>query len=291
MFQGSIAALVTPMHNDGSLAKDALCALLDWHIQNGTQGIVIAGTTGESATLELEEKECLIRLAVKHAAKRIPVIAGTGSNNTHATIQSTKLAQKAGADACLIVTPYYNKPTQKGLVAHYEAITKEVDLPIILYNVPSRTNCDLLPDTVEKLSHLSSIIGIKEATGKIERASEIRERCGDHFLIYSGDDETALALIQRGAKGVISVTANVAPKEMQHMCTAALTGNYSLAESINQQLMPLHQKLFLESNPIPVKWALYKMGKISGGIRLPLLPLDEHYHSDLEKAMQIAGVL
>ncbi len=291
MFKGSMVAIVTPMNEDGSIDKHALNELIEWHITEKTDAIVVAGTTGESATLEQEEQVDLITHVVKQVAKRIPVIAGTGSNCTKKTIISSQNAKLAGADACLIVTPYYNKPTQKGLFEHYKTVAEQTELPIILYNVPGRTGCDMSAETVEKLAKINRIIGIKEATGKVDRAKDIIERCGKSFAVYSGDDETALDLMLAGAKGVISVTANVAPLLMHQMCDAALTGNKELAQKINAELMPLHKKLFLESNPIPAKWALKTMGKIKNGIRLPLLPLDNQYHKQLKEAMHIAGVL
>jgi len=291
MFKGSIVALITPMREDGSIDKQAVHDLVEWHVQSKTDGIVVAGTTGESATLEPDEQYELISLIVKQVAHRIPVIAGAGTNSTRTTLKLVENAKRAGADATLLVTPYYNKPTQNGLYQHYKTIAETIDLPLILYNVPSRTVCDLLPETVERLSKIKNIIGIKEATGKIERAQEIAQRCGNSFPIYSGDDFTALELMRNGAKGVISVTANVAPAQMHAMCEAALQGNFTLAEKINAQLLLLHQRLFVEANPIPSKWALYTMGKIPPGIRLPLLPLDKRYHQEVKEAMQNAGVL
>lgn len=291
MFKGSIVAIVTPMHIDGSIDKKSLYDLIEWHIAAKTDGIVVAGSTGESAALTTEEHFDLIESAVKQVNKRIPVIAGTGSNSTQHTIELTHHAAQAGADACLIVTPYYNKPTQKGLYAHYEAITQHTHLPIILYNVPGRTASDLLPETVARIAQLKNIIGIKEATGKLERVTDILQRCGNTFAVYSGDDETAMDLMLLGAKGDISVTANIAPRKMHELCEAALTGNKALAEKLNAELMPLHKKLFLESNPIPIKWALAEMGLIPSGIRLPLLPLDSQYHQELKQAMFTAGVL
>jgi 4-hydroxy-tetrahydrodipicolinate synthase len=291
MFKGSMAAIITPMHEDGSIDKQAFCDLIEWHIENKTDALVTTGTTGESVTLEPEELFDITALAIKQAAGRIPVIAGTGSNSTNTVIKFSKMAQQAGANALLIVTPYYNKPTQNGLYEHYKAIAEAVDLPIILYNVPARTACDILPETVERLSKIKNIIGIKEATGKLERSLEIIKRCGPDFAIYSGDDATALELMQHGAHGVISVTANVAPRKMHDMCAAALSNNQELAEQLNNDLIPLHHQLFLESNPIPTKWALETMGKIKAGIRLPLLPLDSKYHQDVKKAMQTAGVI
>lgn len=290
MFQGSMVALVTPMQTDYSVDKKSLSHLVEWHIQNKTEAIIVAGTTGEASTLSTDEQQDVISFVVHQVAGRIPVIAGTGTNATQSTIQRTQAAQKAGANACLIVTPYYNKPTQNGLFEHYKTIAQNTSLPIILYNVPGRTACDLLPETVERLAAISNIIGIKEATGKIERAPDILKHCGKDFAIYSGDDATALDLMLHGATGVISVTANVAPRKMYDLCQAALAGNKSLAEKINNELMPLHKNLFIESNPIPTKWALHEMGLISSGIRLPLLPLDSKYHSDVREALRHAGI-
>ena len=291
MFKGSMAAIITPMHEDGSIDEQALRNLVEWHIKNKTDAIIATGTTGESVTLDADELFAVNQIVVKQAAGRIPVIAGTGSNNTKTVIKLSQDAKRAGVDALLIVTPYYNKPTQNGLYAHYKMIAEQVDLPIILYNVPSRTACDILPETVERLAKIKNIIGIKEATGKVERAQEILQRTGLDFAIYSGDDATALELIQHGARGVISVTANVAPRKMHDMCAAALANNMVLAEQLNNELMPLHKQLFLESNPIPTKWALQTMGLIKAGIRLPLLPLDSKYHQDVKLAMKTAGVI
>jgi len=290
MFKGSMVAIVTPMHEDGEIDKSALHDLIEWHIESKTNGIIVAGSTGESATLEPDEKLELISFAVKQAAGRIPVIAGTGTNSTRTTLKLTENAKRAGANACLIVTPYYNKPTQNGLYQHYKTVAETIDLPIILYNVPSRTACDLLPETVERLAQIKNIIGIKEATGKTERAEEIAQRCGQDFAIYSGDDATALDLMLHGAQGVISVTANIAPYKMHEMCQAVLSGQQTLAEKINNELMLLHKRLFIESNPIPTKWALNRMGKIKTGIRMPLLPLDKKYYEEVKEAMQNAGV-
>lgn len=286
MFKGSMVALVTPMHEDGSLDKKALQELVEWHIQSKTDAIVAAGTTGESATLDADEQLEVISFIVKQVARRIPVIAGTGSNSTRTTLKLSENAKRAGADACLIVTPYYNKPTQNGLYQHYKMVAEKIGLPVILYNVPGRTACDILPETVEYLSKVKNIIGIKEATGKLERAQEIIKRCDKTFEVYSGDDATALELMLHGAKGVISVTSNITPLKMHEMCEAALNGNQALAEKINTKLMLLHKNLFLESNPIPAKWALHMMGKIQAGIRLPLLPLDSKYHQEVKKAME-----
>ncbi len=290
MFTGSMVALVTPMHDNGAIDYKALNELIEWHIAAKTNALIIAGTTGESATLEPDEKFELISHVVKQAAKRIPVIAGTGTNSTATSLKLTENAKRAGADACLLVTPYYNKPTQMGLYEHYKLIAEKTTLPLILYNVPSRTACDLLPETVEQLAKIKNIIGIKEATGKIERANEILKRCGKQFEIYSGDDLTGLSLMQHGARGVISVTANIAPHKMQAMCQAQLQGDSALAEKLNAELMLLHQELFVESNPIPTKWALYSLGKIQNGIRLPLLALDKKYQHKIKEAMQNAGV-
>lgn len=291
MFKGSMVALITPMHDDGSVDKDALHQLVEWHIQAGTDALIIAGTTGESATLEPDEQFDLVSTVVKQVAGRIPVIAGTGTNSTRTTIKLTQLAKQAGAVACLIVTPYYNKPTQEGLYQHYKTVAEQTDIPIILYNVPGRTACDLLPETIERLSKIKNIIGIKEATGKLDRTKEILARCDSSFEIYSGDDATAMELMLLGAKGVISVTANVAPDKMAKMCQAAISGKRDTAEKIDKELGLLHQRLFLEANPIPTKWALATMGKIKPGIRLPLLPLDKKFHSDVKEALQHAGVL
>lgn len=291
MFQGSMVALVTPMRADGTVDEDSLRKLVEFHIENGTDAIVAVGTTGESATLDEKEHCATIRSVVEQAAGRIPVIAGTGANCTREAIELTLCAMEAGADACLLVTPYYNKPTQEGLYLHYKAVAEAVPIPQILYNVPGRTACDLLPETVERLSTISNIVGIKEATGKLDRAQEILDRCGERMDLYSGDDATAMEVILMGGKGDISVTANVAPKQMHAMCEAALAGDRARASAINEVLMPLHKNLFVESNPIPVKWALYEMGLIPAGIRLPLTFLSEKHHATVRQAMQQAGVI
>ena len=291
MFHGSIVALVTPMHADGSLDIEALDRLVDFHVENGTDAIVAMGTTGESATLDEKEHCGVVRRVVERAAGRVPVIAGTGSNSTREAIDLTRCAMQAGADACLLVTPYYNKPSQEGLYQHHRAVAEAVPTPQILYNVPGRTACDMLPATVARLAEIPNIIGIKEATGNLARAREILDLCGDRLDVYSGDDATAMELILAGAKGDISVTANVAPRAMHDMCAAALAGNRAEAERLNERLMPLHKNLFLEANPIPVKWALREMGLIGEGIRLPLTPLAEHYRATLREAMQAAGIL
>jgi 4-hydroxy-tetrahydrodipicolinate synthase len=291
MFQGSIVAIVTPMHIDGSIDKKTLCELVEWHIHAKTNALVVAGSTGEAATLTDAEQSDIIATVVKQVNKRIPVIAGSGSSSTQHTLELTKNAKNAGADACLIVTPYYNKPTQNGLFEHYKFIAEKIAQPIILYNVPGRTGCDILPETVERLATVKNIIGIKEATGKLERTQDILKRCGTPFAVYSGDDATALDLMLNGAKGVISVTANVAPQKMAELCKAALAGQIDAAKKINDELMLLHQDLFLEANPIPIKWALNKMGLIPEGIRLPLLKLDAKFHQKIEKALKTAGIL
>ena len=291
MFHGSMVALVTPMYEDGALDDESLRRLVESHISSGTRAIVTVGTTGESATLDEQEHCGVIRKVVQMAGGRIPVIAGTGANSTREAIDLTRCAMEAGADACLLVTPYYNKPTQEGLYLHHKAIAEAVPIPQILYNVPGRTACDMLPATIERLSYISNIVGIKEATGNLQRVQEILDGCGDRLDLYSGDDATAMEFMLKGGKGVISVTANVAPREMQQMCEAAIGGDRQLAESINNRLMPLHRDLFVESNPIPVKWALYEMGLIPRGIRLPLTVLSEKYHETVRNALKEAGVL
>jgi 4-hydroxy-tetrahydrodipicolinate synthase len=291
MFHGSMVALVTPMLGDGTIDEDSLQRLVDFHVENHTDAIVSVGTTGESATLDEAEHCHVMRRTVEMAAGRIPVIAGTGANSTREAIILTRCAMEAGVDACLLVTPYYNKPTQDGLYLHFRAVAEAVPVPQILYNVPSRTACDLLPATVERLSTISNIVGIKEATGSMERAREIMDRCGDRLDVYSGDDATAMELMLLGGKGNISVTANVAPAGMHELCTAALAGERSRAESINQQLEILHRVLFVQSNPIPVKWALHEMGLIPPGIRLPMTPLAAEFHDTVRQALRQAGVL
>ncbi len=281
MIRGSIVALVTPMTAAQEVDWNAYEALLEWHIKNGTHAIVAVGTSGESATLNVEEHVDVIRFTVDKVAKRVPVIAGTGANSTAEAIHLTKAAKDVGADACLLVTPYYNKPTQEGMYLHYKAINDAVDIDQILYNVPGRTAVDLLPETVVRLAELSNVVAIKEATGDVARAKWLVQQCGDKIDILSGDDETALELIRVGGKGDISVTANVAPKLMSQMCDAALAGDFELAQTINEQLMPLHQGLFVESNPIPVKFALYKMGLIGETLRLPLTVLSEEHQPEL----------
>lgn len=291
MFHGSMVALVTPMQVDGSLDYEALERLVEFHIENGTDAIISVGTTGESPTLNEVDHCEVIRKTVDFTRGRVPVIAGTGSNSTREAIDLTMAAMESGADACLLVTPYYNKPTQQGLYLHYKAIADAVAIPQILYNVPGRTVCDLLPQTVERLSKTSNIVGIKEATGDLQRAQEILDSCGDALDIYSGDDATARELMLMGGKGVISVTANVTPKAMHEMCVAAIAGDRQKAEELDAPLAGLHERLFLEANPIPVKWALAEMGLIGHGIRLPLTVLSEQHHEPLRQAMRQAGVL
>ncbi len=291
MFHGSMVALVTPMQVDGSLDYEALERLVEFHIENGTDAMISVGTTGESPTLNEADHCEVVRKTVDLVRGRIPVIAGTGSNSTREAIDLTMAAMEAGADASLLVTPYYNKPTQEGLYLHYKAIADAVAMPQILYNVPGRTVCDLLPQTVERLSKISNIVGIKEATGDLQRAQEILDSCGDALDIYGGDDATARELMLMGGKGVISVTSNVAPKAMHEMCAAAIAGDRQKAEALDAPLAGLHEKLFLEANPIPVKWALAEMGLIGHGIRLPLTVLSEQHHEPLRQAMRQAGVL
>ena len=291
MIAGSMVALVTPMDAQGRLDWDSLSKLVDFHLQEGTNAIVAVGTTGESATLDVNEHIEVIRRVVDQVAGRIPVIAGTGANSTREAIELTNNAKRAGADACLLVTPYYNKPTQEGLYQHFKAIAEAVDIPQILYNVPGRTACDMLADTVVRLSTVPNIIGIKEATGDIQRAKDIIARVSSDFLVYSGDDATAIELILAGGKGNISVTANVAPRDMSEMCAAAMRGDVAAARAFHEKLMPLNKNLFIESNPIPVKWALHEMGLMPDGIRLPLTWLSQACHEPLRQAMRQSGVL
>jgi len=291
MIQGNLVALVTPMEPDGSLDREGLRRLIEWHIAEGTDGLVIVGTTGESATLDEREHTEVIRLAVAQVARRVPVIAGTGANSTTEAIHLTREAKAVGADACLLVTPYYNKPTQEGLYRHHRAIAEAVDIPQILYNVPGRTACDMLPETIARLAGVPGIIGVKEATGKLEREREISRLCGPEFLLFSGDDATAREFLLLGGHGVISVTANVAPRLMHALCVAARQGDTAAAAAIDAQLCGLHRELFIESNPIPVKWALAEMGLIKAGIRLPLTWLSESCHAAVRAALRQAGAL
>ena len=289
-FKGSLVAIVSPMHADGNLDLDALKTLLDFHVNAGTDGIVIVGTTGESPTVDFDEHCLLIDTTVKHINKRIPVIAGTGANATREAITLTAAAKNLGVDACLLVAPYYNKPTQEGLYQHFKAIAEAVDIPQILYNVPGRTGCDIHNDTVLKLAEISNVIGIKDATGNIERGTDLINRSPSGFSVLSGDDGTAAALILMGGKGVISVTANVAPKLMHELCQAALNNDVIQTRLINAKLAHLHKHLFIEANPIPVKWVLATMGMITNGIRLPLVTLSAQYEPLLVSAMHSADI-
>jgi 4-hydroxy-tetrahydrodipicolinate synthase len=290
MLQGSLVAIVTPMHQDGSLDLVALRSLIDFHVDQGTDGIVIVGTTGESPTVNFDEHCLLIKTAVEQTAGRIPVIAGTGANSTAEAIELTSAAKHLGADACLLVAPYYNKPSQEGLYQHFRAVAEAVNIPQILYNVPGRTGSDIVNDTVLRLVQLPNIVGIKDATGNIERGTDLLLRAPADFAIYSGDDASAMSLMLLGGRGVISVTANVAPKLMHEMCVAAMAGDAKTARSINAKLFALHQKLFVEANPIPVKWVLEQMQLIGSGIRLPLTPLAAQYHDTLRQAMKNAAL-
>ncbi|MCK9530341.1 MAG: 4-hydroxy-tetrahydrodipicolinate synthase [Gammaproteobacteria bacterium] len=291
MFHGSMVALVTPMRADGSVDEESLRGLVEFHVANGTDALVAVGTTGEASTLDNDEHVGVVRRVVETAAGRVPVIAGTGSNSTREAIELTRAAMEVGADACLLVTPYYVKPTQEGLYRHFKAVAEAVPVPQILYNVPGRTAVDMQNATVERLSHIANIVGIKDATGNLERGRELIQLCGERMDIFSGDDATAMELILMGAKGDISVTANVAPRDMHEMCAAARAGDRARAEAINQRLMALHKNLFVEANPIPVKWAVQQLGLIPPGIRLPLTPLSEQHHETVRQAMVQAGVL
>jgi 4-hydroxy-tetrahydrodipicolinate synthase len=286
-----MVALVTPMFADGSVDFDSLSKLVDFHVDNGTAAIVSMGTTGESATLDMDEHCDVMRRTVEMVAGRVPVIAGSGANSTSEAIELTRCAQQGGADACLLVTPYYNKPTQEGLFLHHKLIAETVDIPQILYNVPGRTACDMLPETVIRLSEVPNIIGIKEATGELGRLRQILDGVSDDFDLYSGDDATGTEFLLQGGHGVISVTTNVAPRAMSEMCAAALAGDRERAMELNQPLLGLHNNLFLEANPIPVKWALHEMGLIPEGIRLPLTQLSEQFHEPVRQAMHDAGVI
>ena len=291
IFQGSMVALVTPMTGDGLVDFAALERLVDFHVENKTDAIISVGTTGESATLEFHEHCAVVERTVQHARGRIPIIAGTGANSTKEAIELTRAAAKIGADACLLVVPYYNKPTQEGLYQHFKAIANAVAVPQILYNVPGRTACDMLNDTVLRLADIENIVGLKDATGDIPRAEELIERLDGRITVYSGDDGTALEHMLVGGKGDISVTANVAPALMHDMCKAAIDGNEAEARAINERLMDLHRDLFVEANPIPVKWALYEMGLIGPDIRLPLTPLAAEHRETVRAAMSKAGII
>lgn len=291
MFRGSLVALVTPMTDSGDVDHVAFGRLLDWHARQGTDGVVIAGTTGESPTVTAAEAAELLQIAVQRIGGRMPVIAGTGGNSTAESIERTRAACELGVDGVLVVTPYYNRPPQEGLYRHFSLVADASSVPLILYNVPSRTACDLLPETVERLSFHPQIIGIKEATGSIERGAEILGRCGDDFLLLSGDDATCRDLIGAGAQGVITVTGNVAPRLMHEMVEAALTSDQAGARELDERLAGLHTALFVESNPIPVKWALGRLGLIGPGIRLPLVPLAQSHEAAVLAAMRRAGVI
>ncbi len=291
MIQGSIVALVTPMENDGSVDKECLRKLVEYHIEQGSDAIVAMGTTGESATLDEDEHCDVIKCVVQYVAGRIPVIAGTGANSTTEAILLTRRAKEVGADACLLVTPYYNKPTQEGLFQHYKAISAAVDIPQILYNVPGRTACDMLPETIGRLAVIDNIVGVKEATGELDRLPLIRDLCGDDFAIYSGDDASSCEFCLSGGNGSITVTGNVAPKLVHEMIKAAIAGHRQQAEMLDAKLLALHEHLFIQSNPIPVKWAVAEMGLMGKGIRLPLTWLTEDCYPTVRRALQQAEVI
>ncbi len=290
MIKGSIVAIVTPMHDDGSLDLDAYRRLIDWHVQEGTAAIVAVGTTGESPTVDVDEHGTLIRVAVEQAAGRVPVIAGTGGNSTREAVELTEYAKSVGASATLQVVPYYNKPTQEGMYRHFRTVAESVGLPVILYNVPGRTVADLSNDTVLRLAQVPGVIGLKDATGDIPRGSDLLARLPAHFAVYSGNDDSALALMAMGSHGVISVTANIAPGPMARMCAAAFAGRWAEALALNRQLLPLHLKLFVEANPIPLKWAMAERGLIQHGLRLPLTQLSPALHDTVRAAMKSAGI-
>ena len=291
MFKGSLVAIATPMHEDGSLDFKSMEKLIEFHISNKTDAIVAVGTTGESATLDFNEHSEVIKTTISIINKRIPVIAGSGANSTSEAIELTQKSKELGADACLLVTPYYNKPTQNGLYCHYKKIADEVSIPQILYNVPGRTSVDMLPDTVYKLSSHPNIIGIKEASGDLSRSSELLEKCSENISIFTGDDKTSMRDILMGFDGNISVTANITPLEMHNMCMYAKNGDKNNAEIINNKLDALHDKIFVESNPIPVKWTLHRMGLIKKGIRLPLTWMDKKFEESLETSLIEAGII
>jgi 4-hydroxy-tetrahydrodipicolinate synthase len=288
---GSIVALVTPMHEDGSVDHDGLRKLIDWHIAEGTDCIGVVGTTGESPTVTVEEQAEIIRIAVQHAKGRVPIMAGAGANSTQEAIELSKFAKQAGADCTLQVVPYYNKPTQEGIYRHFKAIAEAVDIPMVLYNVPGRTVADMQHETVLRLAQVPGIVGIKEATGNIDRAAWLIRQAPRGFAIYSGDDPTAVALMLLGGHGNVSVTANVAPKAMHELCMAAIAGGAPRVAEIHMRLLPLHRQLFIEPNPIPVKWALQRMGIVGGALRLPLTPLGEASQRAVEQALREAGLI
>jgi len=291
MLSGSLVAIVTPMTSDGALDLPRLKSLIDWHVAEGTDGIVVVGTTGESPTVDVDEHCQLIESAVRFAAGRVPVVAGAGGNATREAIELNRFAAKAGAQYTLSVVPYYNKPTQEGLYQHFKAVAESADIPVILYNVPSRTIADMQNETILRLAELKNVVGIKDATASMERGAELLARKPRDFVVLSGDDASALAYMQLGAHGVISVTANVAPRLMHEMCAAARKGDMAGAIAANNKLIPLHRHLFVEANPIPVKWALHRMGRIAEGIRLPLTPLSAPYHETVAGALRAAGCL
>tara|TARA_Y100000296_G_C5142982_1_gene242154 strand:- start:156 stop:1031 length:876 start_codon:yes stop_codon:yes gene_type:complete len=291
MITGSIVALVTPMNADGSVDWENLDRLVDFHVKEGTDAIVAVGTTGESATLETDEHVAVIERVVKTAAGRRPIIAGTGANNTSEAIELTQEAKRVGADACLLVTPYYNKPPQRGLIKHHEAVAAAVDIPQWLYNVPGRTGVDMLPETVAELAKIPQITAVKEATGDMDRARRLIDLVGDDIAVYSGDDETAFELILLGGKGNVSVTANVAPAMMHELCMLALDGKADEARALNERMMQLHNAMFVEANPIPVKWAVERMGLSGPGIRLPLVSLEQNLQPQVELALKDAGII
>jgi 4-hydroxy-tetrahydrodipicolinate synthase len=288
---GSIVALVTPMHDDGAVDYDGLRRLIDWHIAEGTDCIGVVGTTGESPTVTVEEHCEIIRVAVDQCAGRVPVMAGAGANSTHEAIELSRFAQKVGADCTLQVVPYYNKPTQEGIYRHFKAIAEAVDIPMVLYNVPGRTVADMTVETMLRLAQVPGVIGVKEATGNIERAAWLIRQAPKQFHIYSGDDPTAIALMLLGGHGNVSVTANVAPRAMHEMCVAAIAGDAARARDIHLSLLPLHKHLFAEANPIPVKWALQRMGRCGGAIRLPLVPLSDQAQPVVEQALKDCGLI
>jgi 4-hydroxy-tetrahydrodipicolinate synthase len=291
MLTGSLVAIVTPMHEDGSLDLDRFRRLIDFHVREGTDGIVVVGTTGESPTVDWDEHRLLIKTAVEHANARVPIVAGTGANSTREAIELAAFAKQAGANMSLSVVPYYNKPTQEGLYLHFKAIAEAVDLPHIVYNVPGRTVADLSNDTLLRLAQIPNIVGVKDATGNLERGTDLVRRVPDRFAVYSGDDGTGLALMLVGGHGVVSVTANVAPRMMHEMCKAAVSGEIRRARELNARLMPLHKALFVEANPIPVKWAAQQLGLIEGGIRLPLTPFSANFHELVRGAMRHAELM
>lgn len=288
---GSIVALVTPMHDDGAVDYGGLRRLIDWHIAEGTDCIGVVGTTGESPTVTVEEHCEIIRVAVDQCAGRVPVMAGAGANSTHEAIELSRFAQKVGADCTLQVVPYYNKPTQEGIYRHFKAIAEAVDIPMVLYNVPGRTVADMAVETMLRLAQVPGVVGVKEATGNIERAAWLIRQAPKHFHIYSGDDPTAIALMLLGGHGNVSVTANVAPRAMHEMCKAAIAGDAARARDIHLSLLPLHKHLFAEANPIPVKWALQRMGRCGGAIRLPLVPLSDQAQPVVEQALKDCGLI